>query len=416
MCGAGFFIYKTKLQKKKRYVSNLNLSLLPKQGARSAFAGLIAEKKVKAFFDIDQLQTHTIIAGSTGGGKTVAAKVLIEEALIKGISVIVFDPTAQWSGMLRRNQDKKMLAIYENYGLKKTDARSFNGNIRTITNPRQIINIKKFMKPGEITIFVVSRLEPKDIDIIVANTVKQVFKADLPENKELKLVILFDEVHRLLPKFGGSGQGFVQVERGAREFRKWGVGLVLISQVLTDFMGEIKANINTEIQMRTRDQGDLDRIKNKYGTFMLQSLLKASTGTGMLQNSSYNNGEPYFISFRPLLHEHARLSDDELANYTKYNDLLDDLEFQIDQLEELKVDVFDMRLELKMALDKVKAGSFNMVEIYLESLLPRIKSEWEKLGMKPKERKIEVISEEELKRDFELAQKEREKAEKKAGK
>ena len=62
------------------------------------------------------------------------------------------------------------------------------------------------------------------------------------------------------PKFGGSGQGFIQVERAAREFRKWGVGLVMISQVLTDFAGETKANISTEVQMRTRDQGDLDRI------------------------------------------------------------------------------------------------------------------------------------------------------------
>ncbi len=416
LAGGGIVFYKKRLQKKKKYASKLNLSLLPKQSVRSTYIGKIAERNVKAYMDLDQMQTHTIVAGSTGGGKTVSVKVIIEEALLKGVSVIVFDPTAQWTGMLRRNQDKKMFAMYEDFGLKKTDARAFSGNIRALTNAREIVEIKKFMKPGEITIFTVHRLEPQDIDVIVSNTTREVFKSNLPESKELKLLIVFDEVHRLLPKFGGTGQGFLQIERGAREFRKWGVGLVLISQVLTDFLGEIKANINTEIQMRTRDQGDLDRIKNKYGSYMLQSLLKASTGTGMLQNSSYNNGDPYFISFRPLLHEHARLSDDELANYAKYNSILDDLDFQIEQLEKLSVDVFDMKLELKMASDKVKAGSFNMAEIYFESLVPRLKNEWDKLGMKPKQREVRFVDEEELQKEFERAKEARKKFEEEAKK
>ena len=45
---------------------------------------------------------------------------------------------------------------------------------------------------------------------------------------------------------------------------------MLVSQVLSDFMGEIKANINTEIQMRTRDEGDLNRIKMQYGEEFIQ--------------------------------------------------------------------------------------------------------------------------------------------------
>ena len=55
---------------------------------------------------MDTLTTHSLVAGSTGGGKSVTAQVLIEEALDKGIGVIVFDPTAQWSGMLRKLQNK----------------------------------------------------------------------------------------------------------------------------------------------------------------------------------------------------------------------------------------------------------------------------------------------------------------------
>ncbi|MCP3682414.1 MAG: DUF87 domain-containing protein [bacterium] len=412
---AGFIFYKKKIAKKRRYVSKLDLGKLPQEGPRSANIGKIAELKKNAFFDIDQLQTHTLIAGSTGGGKTVSAEVLVEEALLKGAAIVVFDPTAQWSGFLRKCQEKKMLELYPQFGLKPSDAKAFNGNVKEILNAREILDIKKYIKPGEINVFAINKLDPTDADILVSNTIREIFHADLPESRELKLIIIFDEVHRLLPKFGGSGQGFIQIERGAREFRKWGVGLMLISQVLSDFVGETKANINTELQMRTRDQGDLDRIKTKYGGYMLQSLLKASTGVGMLQNSAYNNGEPYFIAFRPLLHEHARLTDEELENYNKYNNMIDDLDYQIEQLEKEGLDVFDLKLELKMALDKVKSGSFNMVNIYLDSLTPRLKEQWKKLGKEPKKKEIRLVSEEALKEDFEKAKKARDEEAKAAG-
>lgn len=407
-----YAIYRKKVEQRKRYKVSVDFKLLPKPGERSIFLGTVAETKVKTYFDLDQLTMHTLIAGSTGGGKTVSAEVMIEEALMKGVSVIVFDPTAQWSGFLRKCVDKKMLALYPQFGMKKNDAKAFNGNVHQILDARQIIDIKKHMVPGEIHTFAINRLAPKDMDILVANTIRGVFKANLPESPDLKTIIIFDEVHRLLPKFGGSGEGFIQIERGAREFRKWGVGLVLISQVLTDFIGETKANINTEIQMRTRDEGDLNRIKDKYGGYMLQSLLKSATGTGMIENSAYNKGNPYFVSLRPLLHEHARLSDEELENYNKYNDIIEDLDYQIEQFEKEKIDVFDLRLELKMALDKVKSGSFNMVDIYLQGLTPRIKAQWDKLGKTPEKRKIKLVSEAELKEEFEKAKKEREKYEK----
>ena len=405
----GLFFYKKQQAKKKRYVSKLYLDQLPKPGARSLPIGKIAETSRQAYFDMDQLAMHTLIAGSTGGGKTVSAEVLVEEALIHGASVIVFDPTAQWTGFLRKNTDKKMFAIYPLYGMKPTDARSFSGNVRQIMNAREVVDIRKYMNPGEITCFAINRLDPEDIDIVVANTVRQVFKANLPDSQGLKLMIIFDEVHRLLPKFGGSGQGFLQIERAAREFRKWGVGLMLISQVLTDFASEVKANIATEIQMRTRDQGDLDRIKTKYGDYMLQSLLKAATGTGMIENPAYNKGDPFFVSFKPLMHNHAALSDEELANYNKYNAIIDEVENHLDQLKAEGVDIFDLQLELKLAKDKLKLGNFNMVDIYVEGIQPKVAGEWKKIGKQPKKYEAQLLSEEEMKKEYETAVKARQK-------
>ena len=141
----------------------------------------------------------------------------------------------------------------------------------------------------------------------------------------------------------------------------------------------------------------------------LRSLVKAAIGTGMVENANYNNGKPFFVSFRPLLHDHAALPDDVLANYNKYNLMIDDLDYQLEQLKATGTDIFDITLELKLAKDKLKSGNFNMVDIYLESLKPRLTNEFKKMNIVPKKYEVKLI-------DLEALDAEAEAEAKKAGK
>src|SRR3989339_721916 len=404
-----FLLYRKYEERKKRYRVEVDYATLPRPGEKVVKLGLVAESKHPAYYELERLTTHAIVAGATGMGKSISAQVIIEEALMNDIAVIVFDPTAQWSGMLRKCDDKKMMSFYSKFGLKESDARGFKGNVRQVINARQIIDINKHINPGQIQIFSLNKLDPKDIDFFIANVIRQVFKSDPKESPTLKVLVVFDEVHRLLSKFGGSGEGFLQIERACREFRKWGIGVMLISQVLNDFVGEIKANINTEVQTRTLEESDLERIKTKYGEGFLKSLVRAEVGVAMFQNAEYNRGRPYFINFRPILHSTRRLPDEELEKYNRYNDLVDDLADQTLQIEKEGVDIFDLKMELKLIKDKIMSGSFSVVEIYLEGLKPRIEKEWEKLGKKPKPRLLELANEEDVKKAVEEAKKEREK-------
>jgi hypothetical protein len=351
-----------------------------------------------------------MIAGTTGSGKTISAMVLAEEALLHGKSVIVFDPTAQWTGFLRKCREIDMLKNYKLFGMSEKDARAFKGRIKVVEDPLQKINLKEIIlsKEPQIVVFVLTKLDPKDIDVFVANTINEVFKARLPESRELRCLIVYDEVHRLLPKFGGAGKGFLALERGVREFRKWGIGLVLISQVLSDFVGEIKANIGMEIQFRTRYEDDLDRISRKYGKEVEVGIIKASVGTGMLVFSEYNRGRPYFISFRPILHQVSRLSDEELEKYISYDKKLEEIKFWIKVLKEKGVDTFDIETEFGLCESKLMEGAFDVVDIYLETLEPRVKAEFEKIGMKVPKYKPELVEEKEIKKVVEEAEKERE--------
>ncbi len=408
-CVGAYFYIRKQIEAKKKYHLKVEYDELPKPGPRSIYVGKIAETDNTTYFNLENFKTHTIVAGSTGGGKSVSAQVIIEEALDKGIAVLAFDPTAQWSGMLRPCKDKTMLSLYPLFGMKKTDAKGFPGNIRQINDAREKIDIRKYVKPGEIQVFACHKLDPKDMDILVANAIREIFHANFGEEKLLRIMFVFDEVHRLLPKFGGSGDGFLQIERACREFRKWGLGVMLISQVLSDFVGTIKANINTEIQMRTRDEGDLERIRQKYGEDVLRSLVKATVGSGMVENPAYNRGKPYFVAFKPLKHSVERLTDDEIEQYNTYNDQIDDLSYSLEQLEKEGVDIFDLKLELKLALDKVKTGNFNMVKIYIEGLAPRIDKQWTKIGKKPKKLERELVDMAAIQDELKKAQKERDK-------
>ncbi|MBN2230272.1 MAG: DUF87 domain-containing protein, partial [Candidatus Thorarchaeota archaeon] len=181
-----------------RYVRPVKMGKLPKKGL---WLGNVSETNSKAYFDDEKLTTHTIIAGGTGSGKTVAAMVMAEEALKKNIPVVVFDPTAQWTGFIRSNRDKGMLDNYKKFGMKEEEARSFKGSIVPIKDPFLKVEVEKYIKPGEMTVFTLNKLTPDQLDYFIRKTVDYMFSVSWPESRALKLMLVFDEVHRLLPKY-----------------------------------------------------------------------------------------------------------------------------------------------------------------------------------------------------------------------
>ncbi|MDY6789028.1 MAG: helicase HerA-like domain-containing protein, partial [Candidatus Nanohaloarchaea archaeon] len=349
---------------------------LPKEESPggSAMLGKISDQEITAYFDLDQLKKHVMVSGATGSGKTVTAQVIAEEALEQGKNVIVLDPTAQWSGFLRENKTKGMLEKYPEFGMEaEEDVRSYNGNIRAVGSPEEDIDVRHLLQSeedgeGEIVVFSLHKLEHKEIATFLNSIIEQVFDANMEEKEHLDTVIVFDEVHRLLEKFGGTEEGINQLEKGAREFRKWGVGMLMVSQVISDFPGQTRSNIGTKIQMRTRYKGDLQFYRTKYGIEAVRKIVKEGVGTGMIQNAEYNRGNPYFIDFRPLKHSPHRLTDEELDKYEEYNRKIDEIERRLEELGEEGRDVFYLRSTLSLARKNLRKGMFDLVDIYIEEV------------------------------------------------
>jgi len=360
-----------------KYVRPVDLKKLPKKGL---WVGRIAETRVNAYINPTDLTTHLITAGGTGSGKSVSAMVIAEELLKKGIPVLVFDPTAQWTGFIKSCTDNRMFKLYRKFGIKKEEARAFKGTIIQVTDPFMKFEIEKFIKKGEITVFVLNKLTPEQLDYFVRKTIDYMFTIPWPESRKLKLLMVYDEVHRLLPKYirrkvsALEGGGYLALERAVREFRKWGIGLVMISQVLLDFKGAIRAVIATETQMRTKYSGDVNRIKTKYGWQYSASIPKLEIGTGLIQNPAYNNGKPWFITFRPLLHDTFRISDEELEKYETFKKEIEELRKKIEALKKKKIDTYDIEIEINLAEEKTKLGQLRMAKTYIESVKSRIET------------------------------------------
>jgi hypothetical protein len=365
-----YYVRKRYLQwraERAKYVFPVSYRALPRERKDSIWLGRIAETNRKAWFYPELLTTHTLVSGSTGAGKSVTASIIAEEALKHNIPVVVFDPTAQWTGFVKRNQDKNMVEAYPKFGLNPLEARPFKGMIFEVTDPNIYVDFKRFMNPGEITVFTLNKLKPGQYDTAVWNIVDSIFAVSWEEATELKLLIIFDEVHRLLEKYGGRG-GYVALEKAVREFRKWGIGLIMCSQVSSDFKEAIQGNILTEVQMSTKSLTDIKKVESKFGAEYAKRVSKEAVGVGMLQNPKFNRGKPYFVEFRPTLHSPHKLSDKELDIYKNFAARLETIEAIIQEKKKKGEDVFDLSLEMKLAYDKLKTGSFRMAEIYLESL------------------------------------------------
>ncbi|MFB6115327.1 MAG: ATP-binding protein, partial [Candidatus Nanohalobium sp.] len=366
--GGGFYTQRWYQQHKEdeaRYVFPVDYDKLPGGDEDRMFeVGKVAETEKEAFIDPKDLTTHAIVAGSTGSGKSVTANVVAEEALENDIPVVVFDPTAQWTGFIKELKDENVEEHYDRFDMDtETDKHPYPGIIKEISDEDPDIDFQQLKQPGEITVFTLNQLTTEEFDQAVRKIIDQIFEIEWEESGTLEMLVIFDEVHR----YGGEG-GYHALERGAREFRKWGIGLMMCSQVTADFKQAISGNIMTEIQMQTKSMEDINRIEKKYGEQFAKRISSEDVGTGMIQNSNYNEGEPWFVDFRPTYHNPHKIPDSELEKYHNLSEKLDNIREELDRREEEGEDVRDKRLELQLAEDKLKEGRFKMSNMYIDSL------------------------------------------------
>ena len=293
---------------------------------RLAFIGLISGANFRpsehlALFDMDQqFPRMMMIAGETGCGKTVAAKVIVENCLIYGVPCSVIDPTGQWTGFAKKCEDQKMLKLYKSFGMKLEYARSFPIKLFTSTDS---FSIEEMLEP-KISVFLTKGMEQSEMDDYVHQVVSEIYEhfSNERESDKLRFVLAVEEAHKLAPREKyASHKAINLLGNCTRELRKYGVGLIFITQMVKDFAAylpgglAIRGNTATKIQMRTSYEGDLNRIAQSYGSLYQRLIPKLPSGVGLVEFSDY--GKPFFVCFRPTLSHPYSLEESELERLRK---------------------------------------------------------------------------------------------------
>jgi DNA helicase HerA-like ATPase len=90
-----------------------------------AYLGLLKGHDLPVYLNIDSLvQKHICILAKTGGGKSYACGVLIEELLKKQIPLVIIDTHGEYISLGKPNKDKKDQKNMEKFGVKPSDYNS----------------------------------------------------------------------------------------------------------------------------------------------------------------------------------------------------------------------------------------------------------------------------------------------------
>lgn len=276
-------------------------------GKRLAFLGRAIDSTGEAvdlpvLFDLDeQAPRHVSVTGGSGSGKSVAARVLVEGALVHGVPVLVFDPTRAWAGFTAPCTDERVLARYRWFQMQPGWAKGFSvRTVRAAGDDAQSL----WVRPG-LTLLAAWDIRPEDERSAVRGLLERIREAVAawPESRTLKALLVLEEAHRYLQ----DKELEPLLEGLARTARARGLGLLFVSQNCVDLPPGVRNNTATKIQMQTGYGPDLTRAGQIFGTDAAKRIPSLKQGEGVLNYPEYGT---VFLAFRPPLHSpHAAGQD-----------------------------------------------------------------------------------------------------------
>jgi len=238
-------------------------------------------------------QKGILVSGSSGSGKTIAAKVIVEELLQERIPVLIFDYTKQWERLFQRNSDQAMLEKYRFFGMRSP--RAFKGHIVT-----ELPEISETLRIGEGTVVDLSSVSETDERVgKVAKALDQILEHFQGEadSEDLRLFLVIEEAHlwtsKDVPK---EASNFL--DRVVRLLRKKGVGVMLVSHKISDFDSAMRSSMNISILFRTKYEGDLDSIGRTLGSDFAKIVPSLPIGNSIFHSADL--GTPFVMAWRPL--------------------------------------------------------------------------------------------------------------------
>lgn len=283
------------------------------QSEGSQELGKIPSTQIPVYSSISEMREfHTAILGVTGVGKTCLAHTLIQDAIANGIKVICIDPTGDYKKSNKLKEigarafsfpdDVNVNVLVENNRQRNEVARTYT--ILEITDAVHAIETGAFGAPLELENYnrirkaTIEALEPEierffivdenqlgiytlpaDASLLSAIALTDIFLSAIFAYKRTpdgmntpSVLVVLEEAHLLVPETFTLGLSdkpskelVARISQVAFQGRKFGVGLLLISQRTATVSKNVLSQCNSIISFMSYDGTGLDLMRGFYG-------------------------------------------------------------------------------------------------------------------------------------------------------
>lgn len=261
----------------------------PIVGEREFKIGRVPSTNIDAIARLDDLvEYHTAILGVTGTGKTEVALDLVRNAIERGVKVFCVDFTGDYKERLADLNaifpapDKKkalaiegLLATIDSYGFDAKKQKADLKKILTEIREETAVVINDFLTKDEsnLAIFELADISNSKAGLRLTEIYLSAIMNWARENRRARQVLLcLEEAHTIVPEAYGSGfDGETKwvVERIgqiALQGRKYGVGLLVITQRTALVSKTILSQCNTFLTHSLIDQTSLNFLESVYSS------------------------------------------------------------------------------------------------------------------------------------------------------
>jgi len=147
---------------------------------------------------------------------------------------------------------------------KIEDVRRIYGDV---LDPHYHIDLEKIIRPGTLTVFDLSEVDETGADAVVAHYLRLLLEARKRWKRSGRLegypspvLVVLEEAHVLVPKSEATLTKY-WAARVAREGRKFGVGLILVSQRPKELDPSVLSQTNNKIVLRVVEPSDIRYIQ-----------------------------------------------------------------------------------------------------------------------------------------------------------
>lgn len=281
-------------------------------------------------------ELHTAVLGITGMGKTEFALDVIRQGLDEGAKVFCVDFTGEYQPRLAdRNPIEIALSEAETEKLVQLVDAVETGQFSAADEKKALWTFLAEIKPGiegQISEFLeadgpgLALFQLNDI----ANTrstlrmtelfVSEIFRWAREHRQARRILLVLEEAHTIVPEFNLFGHDrsdtmavVGRISQIALQGRKYGVGLLLVSQRTALVSKTVLSQCNTVVAFSLVDRTSLEYLRNVFGEEHLQVIPNLSKRRALVFGSGIRSEKPVVVE---IPFDQSKLDASEALNVT----------------------------------------------------------------------------------------------------